>query len=202
MMEHVVVNLRAFQQCDQALEFEALADDGDENILEATFKALNCPPDMVRNSVFGTLGEASVIAYHKEHPSLSVGDEVRIGGRAYRCEGAGWRRVADLGPSAVALRDLVTRCDGPEGMRPDGSNIDTLGAHAALGDLRDLIEDGEPPTGMYEAPAAADERWVKVDGGWVDASQSPSPAGADDFEAAQDFADSGAEGDESDSNPD
>lgn len=35
----------------------------------------------------------------------------------------------------AALRELVTRCDGPDGVRADGSNIDTLVAHAALGDL-------------------------------------------------------------------
>lgn len=35
----------------------------------------------------------------------------------------------------TALRDLVTRCDGDEGVRPDGSNIDTYRAHAALGDF-------------------------------------------------------------------
>lgn len=31
-----------------------------------------------------------------------------------------------------ALTDLVTRCDGKEGVRPDGSNIDTLRAHMAI----------------------------------------------------------------------
>jgi hypothetical protein len=34
-----------------------------------------------------------------------------------------------------ALIELVTRCDGDAGVRADGSNIDTLAAHAALGDL-------------------------------------------------------------------
>ena len=34
-----------------------------------------------------------------------------------------------------ALRDLVNRCDGPEGVRADGSNICTANAHAALGDF-------------------------------------------------------------------
>jgi hypothetical protein len=31
-----------------------------------------------------------------------------------------------------ALRDLVERCDGEEGVRPDGSNISTYRAHAEL----------------------------------------------------------------------
>ena len=31
-----------------------------------------------------------------------------------------------------ALRDLVARCDGSEGVRADGSNIDTLAAHIAI----------------------------------------------------------------------
>ena len=38
-----------------------------------------------------------------------------------------------------ALRDLATRCDGDEGVRADGSNIDTLAAHAALGDLDEVM---------------------------------------------------------------
>lgn len=32
----------------------------------------------------------------------------------------------------AALTDLVARCDGEEGVRPDGSNINTCAAHAAL----------------------------------------------------------------------
>lgn len=32
----------------------------------------------------------------------------------------------------AALRDLVARCDGEEGIRADGSNIETMRAHAAL----------------------------------------------------------------------
>jgi hypothetical protein len=31
-----------------------------------------------------------------------------------------------------ALQNLVARCDGAEGVRADGSNIDTSEAHAAL----------------------------------------------------------------------
>lgn len=34
-----------------------------------------------------------------------------------------------------ALQELVNRCDGPAGVRADGSNICTFLAHAALGDL-------------------------------------------------------------------
>lgn len=36
-----------------------------------------------------------------------------------------------------ALEDLVTRCDGAEGVRADGSNIDTRGAHVALGHFKE-----------------------------------------------------------------
>jgi len=32
----------------------------------------------------------------------------------------------------AALKELVDRCDGPEGVRADGSNIQTMRAHAAL----------------------------------------------------------------------
>lgn len=35
------------------------------------------------------------------------------------------------------LRNLTPRCDGAEGVRADGSNIDTTGAHAALGDFQE-----------------------------------------------------------------
>lgn len=43
----------------------------------------------------------------------------------------------------TALQDLVARCDGDEGVRADGSNIDTLAAHAAL--MRDeAITQGDP----------------------------------------------------------
>jgi hypothetical protein len=34
-----------------------------------------------------------------------------------------------------ALHDLVLRCDGDEGVRADGSNIQTMGAHALLRSL-------------------------------------------------------------------
>lgn len=36
-----------------------------------------------------------------------------------------------------ALEDLVERCDGDEGIRKDGENIDTRSAHAALGHFND-----------------------------------------------------------------
>ena len=41
-----------------------------------------------------------------------------------------------------ALSALVARCDGEQGVRADGSNIDTLHAHAALGDF-DSKEENE-----------------------------------------------------------
>lgn len=36
-----------------------------------------------------------------------------------------------------ALEDLVRRCDGDEGVRADGSNIQTIAAHAALAKARE-----------------------------------------------------------------
>ena len=39
-----------------------------------------------------------------------------------------------------ALRELVTRCDGAEGVQEDGSNISTLHAHAVLGDFAEVQE--------------------------------------------------------------
>lgn len=38
---------------------------------------------------------------------------------------------------ADVLRELVERCDGPEGVRADGSNIQTMRASAALAKLGD-----------------------------------------------------------------
>lgn len=35
----------------------------------------------------------------------------------------------------AALNELVTRCDGAEGVRADGSNIQTIAAHALLREL-------------------------------------------------------------------
>ena len=42
----------------------------------------------------------------------------------------------------LALRDLVARCDGDEGVRADGSNIDTVWAHAAIA----KVEEGDACT--------------------------------------------------------
>lgn len=43
------------------------------------------------------------------------------------------KTIRDAAPELFeALQDLVARCDGEEGVRPDGSNIDTLRAHMAL----------------------------------------------------------------------
>ena len=38
------------------------------------------------------------------------------------------------------LRALVIRCDGADGVRSDGSNIDTLIAHAVLGDFTPEVD--------------------------------------------------------------
>ena len=42
------------------------------------------------------------------------------------------RLIAAAPDLLAALRGLVLRCDGTEGVRADGSNIDTQAAHAAL----------------------------------------------------------------------
>ena len=39
-----------------------------------------------------------------------------------------------------ALRELVLRCDGAEGVRADGSNIQTMRAHALLRELDEKEE--------------------------------------------------------------
>lgn len=53
-------------------------------------------------------------------------------------EGEAARNIAlqqEVDTLRAALQELVERCDGEAGVREDGSNIDTMQAHAALGDL-------------------------------------------------------------------
>jgi hypothetical protein len=40
----------------------------------------------------------------------------------------------------IALRELVNRCDGAEGVQDDGSNMSTMAAHAVLGDFDEQDE--------------------------------------------------------------
>lgn len=42
------------------------------------------------------------------------------------------RLIAAAPDLLEALKDLVARCDGDEGVRADGSNIDTAWAHAVI----------------------------------------------------------------------
>ncbi len=60
-------------------------------------------------------------------------------------------RLAEL---EVALRALVDRCDGAEGIQPDGSNMDTCAAHAALGDFK--------PEGEVVDAELSDEQWAAL----------------------------------------
>ena len=43
------------------------------------------------------------------------------------------RQRGQIAKLREALEDLTLRCDGAEGIRADGSNIQTIKAHAALG---------------------------------------------------------------------
>jgi hypothetical protein len=47
-----------------------------------------------------------------------------------------------LTDTTQALRNLIERCDGPEGVRADGSNIDTQAAHAALDKAQTVLDGG------------------------------------------------------------
>lgn len=58
----------------------------------------------------------------------------------------------DVTTHGDALRELVERIDGPEGVRADGSNPDTLEAHAALGDFAPEPTAGR---GLFEEDGAA-----------------------------------------------
>lgn len=42
------------------------------------------------------------------------------------------RMIAAVPDLLKALKELVARCDGAEGVRADGSNIQTIQAHAAI----------------------------------------------------------------------
>ncbi|MCK5548164.1 MAG: hypothetical protein KAI64_04065, partial [Thermoplasmata archaeon] len=67
----------------------ASPDDSDQDLLEKVFAALNAP----FFSPIGNLTEQDIKEYHREYPSLSVGDVVQINGQPYACEGVGWRKL-------------------------------------------------------------------------------------------------------------
>lgn len=67
----------------------ASPDDDDLAICEKVFAALNAP----FFSPVGNLTEQDIKEYHREYPSLSVGDVVQINGQPYACEGTGWRKL-------------------------------------------------------------------------------------------------------------
>ena len=66
----------------------------------------------------------------KHHSSCSPFDKSLVW-LCYQCG-----MTEDASEIRVALAELVARCEGPEGVRADGTNIDTLKAHVALGDLQ------------------------------------------------------------------
>lgn len=49
-----------------------------------------------------------------------------------RLEAAVIKHMDEYNALVEALEDLVKRCDGEEGVRADGSNIDTAWAHSVL----------------------------------------------------------------------
>jgi len=91
-----------------ALDFGASLDDSDEDILEQAYTALNINPNP---PTFGTLATASILQYHLNFPSLSVGDIVEIDGVRYACEPFGWKRLdakAYLQSCAICKRRRYT----------------------------------------------------------------------------------------------
>ena len=66
---------------------------------------------------------------------LTLGMLEKVGAHTYAPTRGGWDWIERECGLYKALSDLVTRCDGAEGVRADGSNIDTCAAHAALGDF-------------------------------------------------------------------
>ena len=84
----------------------------DQEILEATFTALNAPEP---NGI-GNLTPAKIRVYHKVFPSLSVGDVVEIDGRRYACESLGWSEpiiTRGVGPCDLCHQRRILVSYGP-----------------------------------------------------------------------------------------
>ena len=58
--------------------------------------------------------------------------EKNIGKAEYDRRSAEYTKAAAHDELVAALQELVNRCDGDEGVRADGSNIQTMRAHAIL----------------------------------------------------------------------
>jgi hypothetical protein len=63
-------------------------------------------------------------------------------------DGISFARVAPQGKLLGVLKRLVERCDGDEGVRADGSNIDTREAHAVI----DKTEGRHREEAMHDTP--------------------------------------------------
>lgn len=85
-MKNVVIVWKAFGG-DACLEFNTGSDIPDPVICEDLFQATNVQSGKTWDSIKSFLPEA------RTHTSLSVGDEVIVDDKTYRCDNIGWSLV-------------------------------------------------------------------------------------------------------------
>jgi hypothetical protein len=77
-----------------------------------------------------------------------------------------------VSPLLSALRDIVRRCDGREGVQPDGSNMDTSAAHVAIRDAEKALQEI-----AHEAGEPCDEECQECCGEFVGHEYDPDEGG-------------------------
>lgn len=73
-----------------AVEYQDAAQD-DEEICDHAFRIFNAPEEFLFPEEKEILGD-----YHKNFPSLSVGDFVQVGDVKFECMGSGWQIVNEI----------------------------------------------------------------------------------------------------------
>jgi hypothetical protein len=78
----------------EAVNFDVPDTLADDMVCDLTFSMLNAQDP----AGWFTLTREVIDAYHRQYPSLSVGDIVTVGNRDYRCEAVGWTNVTSTPP--------------------------------------------------------------------------------------------------------